>query len=178
MSDDSKEYGLSPEKKSTKIQPPQVDYSPPSPREYNPPIALIGTGGISEYHLKNYKDCNFRITALANRTLEKAKKLRDQFFPDASIHQDYQEILEMDQIQVVDVTTHPNDRIPIIYNCLKAGKHTLSQKPFTLDLMTTKLSDLHLQKANSRLTRTVDGPRILATSTMQLKMIDRRSHIC
>ena len=142
MSDDSKEYGLSPEKKSTKIQPPQVDYSPPSPREYNPPIALIGTGGISEYHLKNYKDCNFRITALANRTLEKAKKLRDQFFPDASIHQDYQEILEMDQIQVVDVTTHPNDRIPIIYNCLKAGKHTLSQKPFTLDLNEAqKLSD-------------------------------------
>ena len=76
MSEDSNEYGLSPEKKSVKIEPPKVDYLPPKPKDYNPAIALIGTGGISEYHLKNYQDCGLKVVALANRTLEKAETLK------------------------------------------------------------------------------------------------------
>ena len=106
------EYGLSPEKKTVKIDLPKVDYLPPKPKDYNPAIALIGTGGISEYHLKNYQDCGFKVVALANRTLEKAETLRDKFFPQASIHQDYRDILKMDEVEVVDVTPHPTDRYP------------------------------------------------------------------
>ena len=88
MNEDSIEYGLSPEKKTVKIEPPEVDYLPPRPQDYNPVIALIGTGGISEYHLKNYQVCGFKVVALANRTLEKAETLRNKFFPRASIHLD------------------------------------------------------------------------------------------
>ena len=133
MSEDSIEYGLSPEKKTLKIEPPKVDYLPPRAQNYNPCIALIGTGGISEYHLKNYQGCGFKVVALANRTLEKAKTVRDKFFPTASIHKDYRDILKMDEVEVVDVTPHPTDRLPILHDCLNAGKHVLSQKPFVLD---------------------------------------------
>jgi predicted dehydrogenase len=37
-------------------------------------------------------------------------------------------------IDVVDITPHPADRLPILEAALKAGKHVLSQKPFVLDL--------------------------------------------
>ena len=39
-------------------------------------------------------------------------------------------------IDVVDITPHPADRMPLIEAALEAGKHVLSQKPFVLDLET------------------------------------------
>ena len=141
------DYGLSPQKKTQTIEPPRVDYLPPTPKQYNPGIALIGTGGISEFHLKNYKSCGYRVVALANRNLNKAEEMRDKFYPNASVHQDYQEILECDEVEVVDVTPHPNDRLPILYDCLNAGKHVLSQKPFVLNIEEgKKLVDLADEK--------------------------------
>jgi len=53
------DYGLSPEKPSVTIPAPSIQYLPPKPHKYNPKIALIGTGGISEYHLKAYQKCGF-----------------------------------------------------------------------------------------------------------------------
>jgi predicted dehydrogenase len=47
---------------------------------------------------------------------------------------DYRTILADPAIDVVDITPHPADRLPIIEAALKAGKHVLSQKPFVLDL--------------------------------------------
>ncbi|QDS94202.1 1,5-anhydro-D-fructose reductase [Roseimaritima multifibrata] len=36
--------------------------------------------------------------------------------------------------EVVDIATHPEGRSQIIRDCLQAGRHVLSQKPFVLDL--------------------------------------------
>ena len=143
MSINKNDYGLSPEKEISTIPAPLVQYLPPKPKDYNPKIAVIGTGGISEYHLKAYQKCGFQVVALANRTEEKAKSLRDKYFPEASVHKDFQEILTVDEIEIIDVTPHPSDRLPILYDCLNAGKHVLSQKPFVLDLEEgKKLADL------------------------------------
>jgi predicted dehydrogenase len=43
-------------------------------------------------------------------------------------------VLADPSIDVVDVTPHPTDRLPILEAALRAGKHVLSQKPFVLDL--------------------------------------------
>ena len=73
--------------------------------------------------------------------------MRDKFYPEATVHADYREILERDDVEVVDVTPHPADRLPILFDCLRAGKHVLSQKPFVLDLEEgKKLVDLADQK--------------------------------
>lgn len=144
---EEEEYGLSPEKESRAIKPPPVNYLPPRPREYNPGIALIGTGGISEFHLKNYQTCGYRVVALSNRTPAKAEAMRDRFYPNATVHKDYREILVREDVDVVDVTPHPADRLPILFDCLQAGKHVLSQKPFVLDLEEgKKLVDLADEK--------------------------------
>ncbi|MGI9240399.1 MAG: Gfo/Idh/MocA family protein [Verrucomicrobiales bacterium] len=127
-------YGLSPEKKHRRIDPPQVDYLPPRPSSYRPQIALIGTGGISEFHLKAYQSLGLPVVALHNRTRSRAEARRDEFYPAAEVYTDYREILARDDIDVVDITPHPEDRIPIVRAALEAGKHVLSQKPFALDL--------------------------------------------
>ena len=51
--------------------------------------------------------------------------------------------LARDDIDVVDITTHPAERPPLIETALTAGKHVLSQKPFVLDLdVGRRLADL------------------------------------
>lgn len=128
------DYGLSPTKKVVEIDPPAIDYKPPRPKSYHPKIGLIGTGGISEFHLKNYLACGYEVAALASRTKSKAEAKRDQFYPEAEVYDDHHAILERDDIEVVDITPHPNDRLPILREAIEAGKHVLSQKPFVLDL--------------------------------------------
>jgi len=128
------DYGLSPEKQRKTIEAPLVDYLPRKPKSSRPKIGLIGAGGISEFHLKNYKACGFNVAAIASRTRSKAEAKRDQFYPDAEVYDDYHDLLDRDDIEVVDATPHPADRLPILRESLEAGKHVLSQKPFVLDL--------------------------------------------
>jgi len=127
-------YGLSTEKSVGEINAPEIYYLPRRPKQYNPNIGLIGAGGISEYHLKNYKAFGLRVIAIADKILDMAKHRRDEFYPNADIYDDYKKILERDDIEVVDITTHPEDRITIVKEALRAKKHVLSQKPFVLDL--------------------------------------------
>lgn len=128
------EYGLSPGKNRQSIEPPSVDYLPPKPKTYRPKIGLIGAGGISELHLKNYQACGFEVVAIASRTRSKAEQKRDRFFPEAEVFSDHRKLLDQAAVDVIDVTPHPQDRLHILFDCLDAGKHVLSQKPFVLNL--------------------------------------------
>lgn len=134
MGKENDDYGLSPEKVKKQMEAPDLHYLPQKPLSYNPKIGLIGTGGISDFHLKNYQSFGLNVVAIANRTLSKAEQRRDQFYPQADVYADYREILARENIEVVDVTPHPKDRLPIVKEALQAKKHVLSQKPFVLDL--------------------------------------------
>ncbi len=134
MGEEKENYGLSPEKVIRTIPTPKIDYLPQKPKTYHPNIGIIGTGGISDFHLKNYKILGLNVVAIANRTLSKAEQRRDQFYPEAQVYTDYREILRRDDIEVVDITPHPEDRLPIVKEALQAKKHVLSQKPFVLDI--------------------------------------------
>ncbi len=120
------DYGLSPTKEIVEIDPPAVDYRPRTPKNYRPKIAMIGTGGISEFHLKAYRKCGYEVVAFASRTRNKAEARRDEFYPEAEVYDDHRPILERDDIEVVDITPHPADRLPIVREALEAGKHVLS----------------------------------------------------
>jgi predicted dehydrogenase len=120
-------------------------YRPRDPKNYSPDIGLIGCGGITKHHLRAYKDAGYRVTAMCDVVREAAERRRDEWYPEARVFTDYRELLELEEIEVVDVTTHPEVRVPIIVDCLNAKKHVLSQKPFVLDLddgeMLTRLAD-------------------------------------
>ncbi|MDO8540266.1 MAG: Gfo/Idh/MocA family oxidoreductase [Opitutaceae bacterium] len=127
-------YGLSAIPTTTSVAAPALDYLPPRPRAYRPKIALIGCGGISEYHLRAYRAMELDLVALCDRDGERAEKRRREFFPDATVTTDYREILRRDDIEIVDAALHPVERVAVIEAALRARKHVLSQKPFVLDL--------------------------------------------
>lgn len=118
------------------IAAPEVAWRPPMPQTYTPRIGVIGTGGISGSHLAAYRAAGWEVAALWNRTRAKAEAKGAEFCPGAQVYDDWQEILADPDIDVVDVTLHPEHRTPIIEAALKAGKHVLSQKPFVPDLDT------------------------------------------
>lgn len=127
-------YGLGDEGKEAGIPPPPIDYLPRMPKKYHPPIGVIGAGGISAVHLKNYRLMGLDVAAIADIDGTAAERRRDEFFPKAAVYVDYRDILARPEIEVLDINLHPQDRLPVLEAALRAGKHVLSQKPFVLDL--------------------------------------------
>lgn len=128
------DYGLSKVAATKRIAAPDLPYLPQEPKTYRPAIGLIGCGGISAQHLNAYRHAGYRIVALCDRNEHKAIARRDEFYPAAKVFTDYRDLLAFDEIEIVDVTTHPADRVEILEAALAAGKHVLSQKPFVTDL--------------------------------------------
>ena len=116
------------------IAAPELPYRPPSPKSYQPRIGMIGTGGISASHLDAYRTAGWEVAALWNRTRAKADAKASEYCPTARIEDRWQTLLEDPTIDVIDVTLHPEHRLPIIKAALRARKHVLSQKPFVTDL--------------------------------------------
>ncbi|MEZ6092053.1 MAG: Gfo/Idh/MocA family oxidoreductase [Pirellulaceae bacterium] len=131
---DNNHYGLSPAKTTTEIDAPPIDYRPPSPQQRDRPIGVIGIGGISQSHLQAYHKAGLNVVALVDRTLDKAIRMRDRYFPAADVMADYRQLLDRDDVEVIDATPHPLDRLPILRDAIESGKHVLSQKPFVLNL--------------------------------------------
>jgi len=127
-------YGLASTASGGAIAAPELPYLPPQPRAFRPKLGLIGCGGISEYHLRAYRAMGLDVAALCDREPARAERRRAEFYPRAAVTADYREVLRRDDVPVVDVATHPAERVEIIEAALRAGKHVLSQKPFALDL--------------------------------------------
>lgn len=137
MSEQSnEEYGLSMAAATGAMAVPTLEYLPRDPRHYRPAIALIGCGGISAHHLAAYQRAGYRVVALCDVQEERARERQATYFPEARVYTDYRAVLQRDDIEVVDVATHPAERAAIVEAALQAGKHVLSQKPFVLDLAT------------------------------------------
>lgn len=125
------------------IPAPDLPYKPAVLRSYQPRIGVIGAGGIVASHLDAYRTAGWNVVAICNRTRAKAEAKAAEYYPAARVFSDPQDILLDPSIDVVDITPHPVDRIPLIEAALNAGKHVLSQKPFVLDLDTgERLVDL------------------------------------
>ncbi len=140
-------YGLPDEAVKRKVPAPELPYQPRDPRRYHPPIGLIGCGGITQSHLRAYKAAGYNIVALCDLARSRAEDRRREFYPHAAVYTDFREVLRRGDIEVVDITTHPQPRVAIITAALTAGKHVLSQKPFVLDLdVGRRLVDLARRK--------------------------------
>lgn len=113
---------------------PEIAYRPAAITAYRPAIAMIGCGGITANHLTAYRAAGYRVVALCDVDHARAEARRVEYFPDAVVYTDAYAVLRRDDIEVIDIATHPAERLPLIRAALQAGKHVLSQKPFVLDL--------------------------------------------
>ena len=129
-----KNYALEAGTPENRIEAPDLPYRPRNPRTYRPKIGLIGCGGITQTHLKAYVGAGYEVVMMCDHAEAAAKARRDAFYPDAAICTDYREVLRRDDIDVIDLAPHPEDRVPLLEAAIDAGKHVLSQKPFVLDL--------------------------------------------
>jgi predicted dehydrogenase len=125
------EYALHTAQSAT-VAAPALEYRVPMPQQPHR-IGLIGCGGISAAHLEAYKALGLDVVWLCDRTLEKAVTRRAEFFPNAQTTTRVEDVLESD-VDVVDITTHPLERVALLEAAIHAKKHVLSQKPFVLDL--------------------------------------------
>jgi|UniRef100_UPI004049E212 predicted dehydrogenase len=117
------------------MRPPKLDYQPRGPRRPKAhKLALIGCGGISQYHLQAAKHWNVEVVALADINLKAAQSRRDEFYPQAEVYADHRELLARSDITAVEIATHTAIRPAQIRDALLAGKHVLSQKPFVADI--------------------------------------------
>jgi predicted dehydrogenase len=114
----------------------EIIYKPVLPKHYRPRIGLIGCGAITGDHLTAYKNAGLDVVALCDVRLENAFERQRKHYPSAQVYSQWREVIDRDDIDVIDVATHPRERVPIIEGALKARKHVLSQKPFVLDLDT------------------------------------------
>ncbi len=120
--------------RNRKMAAPRLPYLPQDPKSYKPNIGLIACGGITATHLRAYKKAGYKVVALCDLIEQRAQDRRKEFYPKADVYVDYRDVLARDDIEVVDIATHPKDREPLLEAALRAGKHVLSQKPFVLDL--------------------------------------------
>jgi predicted dehydrogenase len=111
-----------------------VDYRPPRPSSTTTEIGLVGCGAITELMLAAYRAAGFNVTALCDPVAAAAEARCAKFFPDARVFSDHRELLDRTQVEVVDVATHTDVRPAIVSDCLEAGRHVLSQKPFVEDI--------------------------------------------
>jgi predicted dehydrogenase len=100
-------YGLAQAGSSAAAPAPDLTYLPPRPRAYRPRIALIGCGGISEYHLRAYRALDLEVAALCDVDGARAERRRAEFYPAAAVVTDYTALLRRDDIEVVDLALHP-----------------------------------------------------------------------
>ncbi len=129
------DYGIRSTRPVGEIAAPAIHYAPPKPLYPGAHrIGLIGAGGVSDYHLKAYAECGWNVVAIADHVVERAKAKRDLYFPAADVESDGLALIRRDDITVLDITPHPEERLGLLRSALEAGKHVLSQKPFVLDL--------------------------------------------
>lgn len=101
-------------------------------------IALIGCGGIASTHLAAYQSRGWKVVAFCDIDKNRAQARADQFFPDALVTDNPEEIFALDGLDAIDIATHTRHRPPLLRRAIECGHHVLSQKPFVTDIQVGK----------------------------------------
>lgn len=127
-------YRLQSSESAGQIPAPVLSFQPRRDVSGQLRIGLVGCGGIASTHLEAYRKAGYQVTMICSRSLERAEKLRQEYFPAACVSTQYQQVLQSPQVDIVDLTAHPLPRARLIEQALQARRHVLSQKPFVVDL--------------------------------------------
>lgn len=99
-------------------------------------VAIIGTGVIADAHMKAYASFAGRceVVALVNNHIEKAAAMRDKYGLTCLLLQDYHELLDHADLDLISVCTPPHTHADIAVDFLSTGKHVLVEKPMAMSL--------------------------------------------
>lgn len=98
-------------------------------------IGIIGTGGISQLHMKGYNSMpdQCEIVTFCDVNADTAKAAMEMYNPGGSVTSDFRDVINDPEIDAVSVAT-PNvyHKEPTVA-ALKAGKHVLCEKPLGMN---------------------------------------------
>lgn len=103
-------------------------------------VGIIGTGAISEAHIRAYLDLtqehgDLRIVALADLSTAAPESKRDAFgLEGVHIYDDVTVMLESEQLDLVSITTPPSAHAPLAVQVLDAGVSAVVEKPMAASL--------------------------------------------
>ncbi|MDR1699758.1 MAG: Gfo/Idh/MocA family oxidoreductase [Lachnoclostridium sp.] len=100
-------------------------------------VAIVGCGGISSQFIKGYLEfpTKCRITALSDLYPEKAQAQKTAFqLEDAHIYSSYQEMLQQEKPDIVNVCVPPYKHAEIAIQAMEAGANVLIEKPMAASL--------------------------------------------
>ncbi|MEO6533515.1 MAG: Gfo/Idh/MocA family oxidoreductase [Pseudolysinimonas sp.] len=108
------------------------------PEAHKLPIAIVGAGGIVDgQHLVAYRKAGLEVVGITDVDLDRARDVADRHgIP--RVYADLDELLADDRVKVVDIAVPVAQQPPIFRAAVAAGRHILSQKPFTVDPETAR----------------------------------------
>ncbi|WP_342472966.1 Gfo/Idh/MocA family oxidoreductase [Metasolibacillus sp. FSL H7-0170] len=107
----------------------ELNYKPPIPNNKTFRIGIVGAGEIvREAHLPAYEKAGFKVTAIYNRTIEKAEQLAKRYnIP--YVFDSIDELINHPEVDIVDIALTAEMQLAIVEKAVKAKKHILCQKP-------------------------------------------------
>jgi predicted dehydrogenase len=93
-------------------------------------VGLAGFGVAAKYMHAPFllTDSNYEVVAV----LERHKNESQQLFPDARIMRSIEDLLSVEEIELIIITTPNDSHLPYAMQSLGAGKHVVLEKPFTI----------------------------------------------
>jgi predicted dehydrogenase len=103
-------------------------------------IGFVGTGFIGQLaHLMNYvENDNCEIVAIAEYRPELRNKIAKRYNI-SKTYETHLELLENPEVEAVCVVTPRQHTAPTVLDCLKAGKHVISEKPMACSVEDAKV---------------------------------------
>jgi predicted dehydrogenase len=107
-------------------------YQPRFPEDYGPGVGVIGCGGIVKLaHLPAYEKYGVKVAGVYDVSSEATWEAEKRF--GVNVFGSLEELLESPEVEVVDIATHPQQRVPLMRAAIESEKHVLAQKPLAPD---------------------------------------------
>lgn len=93
-------------------------------------VAVVGAGIGRSHIIEGYvtNPDKFRVLAVCDLDEAKLKKLGDEFNVERRTTK-FDDLLQMDDLDIIDICTPPMVHYPMLVAALKAGKHVICEKP-------------------------------------------------
>ncbi|MCC5831248.1 MAG: Gfo/Idh/MocA family oxidoreductase [Phycisphaeraceae bacterium] len=121
----------------------------PYPPDHRLRTAVVGYGAaynIGRQHLQEMEAAGMVPVAVADTDPARLEAARADF-PDIQTYRDLTELLARSEVELVTIITPHNTHAPLAMTCLEAGRHVVTEKPFTI---TTDQCDRLIKAAASR----------------------------
>ena len=136
-------------------------------------VGMIGAGGIAMgCHLPGWKQLSdVEVIAVADVS-EEAREKASRDFEIPHVFEDYNKLLEMDEIDIVDICTPNAFHFPATVSSLKAGKNVICEKPLAISVAEVEGMIAEAKKAGKKL-MAAQHQRFRTESQVVKKLIDR-----